>query len=292
MRFSKFEALGNDFLVVLERELPAHIGRSTLAREICDRKRGAGADGLLIIGPPVNPEAKFSMQVWNADGSEAEISGNGLRCAAAFKLLCAEFPGDSMEIETRAGARTLRLVRRKSELLIFSADMGVPVLKSEEIPVAIFPAREKCIDQLLEGDGLHLRATVTSMGNPHCSVFVEDFAPMDWRGIGAKVERHPLFPRRTNVEFIRVLDRRHIEVRFWERGVGETCSSGTGACAATVASVLNELTDRRVTVLTVEGALGVEWTASGQVLLEGPVRLVFHGEWRPAGGKEGMESHV
>ncbi len=287
MKFSKFEALGNDFLIVAKEALPAHVAMAEFSRRICDRKLGAGADGLLVLGKPSNPGADLRMQIWNADGSEAEISGNGLRCAAASLMLAMASGSADLKVETGAGLRQLRLTERKGDTLVFRADMGVPILRSEEIPVSLSPAREICVNEPLEVGGQHLRATMTSMGNPHCSVFVDDFESIDWRSLGRQIEGYPLFPNRTNVEFIRVLDRNRIEVRFWERGVGETASSGTSACASAVASVLTQRTDRSLQVITPGGVILIEWRAAGPVMLEGPARLVFRGDWpSPDGGQE------
>lgn len=286
MRFSKFEALGNDFLIVAEEDAPASISRGELARRMCERNRGAGADGLLIAGKPVSADAQVSMQIWNADGSEAEMSGNGLRCLAAFEWLRAGRNAEAWVVETRAGIRSLQLVGRSGPEMLFRADMGAPILQSKEIPLSLDPPKDPCVDLPVAVCGLSLRATMVSMGNPHCAVFVGDFESIDWRRVGRELERHPLFPSRTNVEFIRVIDRHHLEVKLWERGVGETSSSGTSSCAAAVSSVLNGLAERAVSVLTPGGTLLVEWRSDNRVMLEGPARFVFEGEWpdQPAAG--------
>lgn len=292
MKFSKFEALGNDFLIVLAKEIPRPLSPSDLAREICERRRGVGADGLLVIRHLDDPRAEISMQVWNADGTEAEISGNGLRCAAAFEVLGRGSQLKEISIDTRAGVRVLRLVEHAGSRWVFVADMGEPMLSSEAIPVTLSEAQNICVDHPIEVGGMSLRATLTSMGNPHCSIFVRDFQSIDWRGLGPLIEHLPLFPNRTNVEFIRVVDPDHIEVRFWERGAGETLSSGTGACAAAVASVLNGLADRSVRVLTPAGELKVDWTDTGVVMLQGPVRFVFRGDWSDSAAQEGLVQYV
>ncbi|MBI4468298.1 MAG: diaminopimelate epimerase [Acidobacteria bacterium] len=287
MKFSKFEGLGNDFLIVREEALPPGVPTGELARAVCHRKVGVGADGLLILGPARSAGARLRMQVWNADGTEAEISGNGLRCAAAWSLMEGRETVDPICLETRAGDRRLWLTKRDGASLRLRADMGRPILRSDQIPAALVPSREICVDIPIEVSGQAVRTTLTSMGNPHCSIFVEDFEAVDWRGLGPPIEMHPLFPRRTNVEFIRVLDRSRIEVRFWERGVGETCSSGTGACAAAVAAMLQDRVDRAVIVKTEGGEMRIEWPQDGPVILEAGASFVFEGNWPPMVGRRG-----
>ena len=157
--------------------------------------------------------------------------------------------------------------------------MGQPRFKSSEIPVVLPSPAERVIRQQLLVDGRRIEFTATSMGNPHCSLFVDDFSGLDWRALGAKLEHHPAFPERTNVEFVRVVSRREIEVRFWERGVGETLASGTGACGAALAAMLNGYTGRRVSVRTVAGTLAVEWRSDNMVVQTGEARSVYRAEW-------------
>ena len=163
--------------------------------------------------------------------------------------------------------------------MVFEAQMGAPRFASEEIPV-VTPARlDRVIRQELDVDGQRVEFTATSMGNPHCSVFVDDFESVDWRQLGSKIENHAAFPDRTNVEFVRVINRDEIEVKFWERGVGETLASGTGACGAALAAMINELTGRKVKVTTAAGELLVEWRDDGLILQTGEARVVYRGEW-------------
>lgn len=282
--FHKFEALGNDFLIVREEELTELQAplESSMAR-LCDRHFGAGADGVevLLAGPP--PEgADFAIRLHNADGGETPISGNGTRCVAAWLYLVAGWDRPSVRIATGAGIKELFPVsgdHRQAERMVFRAAMGTPRLAAAEIPVILPQQLEQVIDQPLSIDGETVRFTATSMGNPHCSIFVDDFESLDWRRLGARIEVDSRFPARTNVEFVRVLDRGMIEVRFWERGCGETLASGTGSCGAAIAAMLNQRTDRTVIVRTVAGELKVEWLPDGTVWQMGEARVVYRGEW-------------
>jgi len=281
MRFHKFQALGNDFLIVREDELrTVAADYSLLARRICDRHFGAGADGLEVLLPgPRAAEADFEVRLFNADGGETPISGNGTRCVAAYLYLNEEWDEPSVRIATGAGVKRLTLVEREGKRFVFETEMGLPRLRSEEIPVLLSAPAERVIRQPLEVDGRRLEFTSVSMGNPHCSLLVEDFAALDCRSLGQALEHHPAFPERTNVEFIRVVNREEIDVRFWERGVGETLASGTGACAAALAVILNGLAERRLKVRTAAGALVVEWRADGLVMQTGEAQAVYDGEW-------------
>jgi len=224
-------------------------------------------------------EADFEVRLFNADGGETPISGNGTRCAGAYLYLNEGWTEPVVRVATGAGVKRLALVERQSGRFVFETEMGVPRLRSDEIPVLLSAPAERVVRQPLEVDGRQIEFTAVSMGNPHCSLFVADFTHLDWRALGAALERHPAFPERTNVEFIRVISRDEIEVRFWERGVGETLASGTGACGAALAAMLNDLTHRRLQVRTAAGMLAVEWRADGAVVQTGEARAVYSGEW-------------
>lgn len=275
MRFEKFQALGNDFLIVRERDLPS----SDIIRRLCDRRFGPGADGVEVILDRLTSDADFEVRLYNADGGETPISGNGTRCVGAYLYFNELWSAPQVRIATGAGIKHLTLIDRKPTRFVFAALMGKPRLASAGIPVLVDPPREPVIGAEVEIGGRRIEFTATSMGNPHCTVFVDGFESLDWRAIGAALERHPIFPDRTNVEFARVLDRERIEVRFWERGVGETLSSGTGACGAAIASMINNKTGRNVTVLTEAGELKVEWREDGEVVQTGEARPVYRGEW-------------
>lgn len=284
MRFHKFQALGNDFLIAHERELRAAASNNddveALSQRLCDRHFGAGADGVEMLCEAVNPaEADFAVRLFNADGGETPISGNGTRCVGAWLYYTGAWAAPSVRIATGAGIKELKLIEREGTRFVFETEMGVPRLRSTEVPIVLPQPLERVVRQELQVGEHLVEFTATSMGNPHCSLFVDEFDRLDWRALGAALEVHPAFPDRTNVEFVRVLNRHEIEVRFWERGCGETLASGTGSCGAALAAMLNELTERKVTVKTAAGALLVEWRADGTVVQTGEACAVFQGEW-------------
>ncbi len=281
MQFHKYQALGNDFIVMRESELrTVTTNYGEFARRICDRHFGAGADGLeVVLDRKKVDDADFEIRLYNADGGETPISGNGTRCVAAYVCVAERWIKPKMRIATAAGVKALSLLEREGGYCVFKMEVGTPKFASPEIPVNLAPPLEKVIKQHLHIEGHDIEFTATSMGNPHCSIFVDDFAQVNWRRIGAAIEEHPLFPEHTNVEFVRVLNRNEIEVRFWERGVGETLASGTGSCGAALAAMLNELVERTVTVQTAKGKLEVEWRNDGVVTQTGEARAVYSGEW-------------
>lgn len=279
MRFSKLEGLGNDFLVVSAEAVQERI-ISGLAQKICDRHYGVGADGLLVYSKEDPTRgADFKMRIFNADGGEAELSGNGLRCLAAFLFAERLAENSVVRIATLAGLKVLRLTDSSPPEYGFEVDMGEPILERSQI--AFTPSSEPAslIGFELSVGGEAHSVTISSMGNPHCSLFVNQFSDVDWEHLGNQIESHPFFPRRTNVEFIRVRSRNEIEVRFWERGVGKTFSSGTGSCAAIIASVLNGRTDRKVKIQTLGGSLEIEWRDDNRLQLKGPARWICSGEY-------------
>jgi len=277
MKFTKVHSLGNDFLVIdqTEKETIAEIG--DFARRICDRHTGVGSDGLLLISVKDKRQGLVNFRIFNADGTEAEISGNGLRCAAAYLYFQKKIDSPQIFFQTTAGSRECNLTEKKNSLFQVKIEMGVPHLTSKDIPFDNGSYHEKIIDYPLSINRKVYPITVVSLGNPHCAVFVDRFpARIEWHQIGREIESHPFFPNRTNIEFIRVLNRQEIEVLFWERGVGETLSSGSGACASAVASILKNLTDKRVIVRTSMGKLTVEWEKE-KVYQSGPAEVVFEG---------------
>ena len=274
--FTKFQGAGNDFLI-LEGTPERLIPSPKELQRLCDRRFGVGADGIVFLSVPGGGTGvDADLRLFNSDGGEAEISGNGTRCAAAY-LAMKGVSSNPLAIRTQAGLKTLRLISHHANQWEFEMSMGAPILAPKEIPFLPSTA----VPEPVVGYSLPLasgtrRVTVTSMGNPHCSIEVNDF-DWDWRSCGREIETHPFFPRRTNVEFYRVISRHSIEVRFWERGVGETLSSGTGSSAAAVAAILNHQAESPVTVRTVGGDLAVRWDGAG-VFLTGPAEITFHGE--------------
>ncbi len=281
MRFAKAEALGNDFVIVDAGQL-AGKDVSRIARQVCRRSLDLGADGLILFRETeVSGQPRFSMQVFNADGSEAEISGNGLRCLAALLIRQGQATGGTLVIQTGAGAKRLRLTDSKPPGYCFNLLMGEPILDPAAIDFRPDPPGASLVRYpLMVEDRIH-RVTVTSMGNPHCSLLVADLEKTDWEGLGRLIEVQPCFPRRTNVEFVQILDRCNLAVRFWERGTGKTLASGTGGCAAVVAACLNGVSDRDVQVHTPGGILQVHWQEDNQLSLTGPARIVCQGQYYP-----------
>lgn len=279
MQFAKLHALGNDFLVM---EDPPRLGEADLpeiSRRMCERHTGVGADGLLLL-KQVNGQAnRYGFRIFNADGSEAEISGNGLRCAAAYLFHQGRVNGSEVVFETATGQRSCHLVKRDGYSFEIKIEMGEPRFSSRDIPFDDGQEHEYIIDYPLSINRRVYHITCVSVGNPHCDIFVERFFParIEWHQVGQELEHHPFFPHRTNVEFIRVLNRQEIEVLFWERGVGETLSSGSGSCAAAVAAILKGLTERKVRVWTSMGSLVVEWAEKDRIFQTGPAQLVFMG---------------
>jgi diaminopimelate epimerase len=276
--FTKAQGAGNDFLI-LEGAPEATLPSPQDKRRICDRRFGVGADGIVFLsaGSPASG-IDADLRLFNSDGGEAEISGNGTRCAAAY-LFDKGSTSNPLHIRTAAGIKPLRLVSRQGQHFEFEMAMGAPILDPRAIafsppaPVANAPM----VDFLLPLSTGSRTVTVTSMGNPHCSMSVDDF-DWDWQGCGQEIETHSYFPQRTNVEFYRALHLHEIQVRFWERGVGVTLSSGTGSCAAAVAAILNRQAQSPVTVRTAGGNLSVRWEADG-VYLTGPAVIICRGEY-------------
>ena len=274
--FAKYHGLGNDFLVALESDVPR--GLPDFARRILNRHTGVGGDGFIVVMKPETKAHDARIRFFNADGSEAEMSGNGIRCAGAFLL---ERKGQKciLEIETVAGLRTLEPRNAREGKWAFRVCMGAPILEAARVPFKAVGVASPILRFPLGTYRGDVPVTVTSMGNPHCSVFVADFENTDWLRLGQEIEHDEHFPNRTNVEFVRVVSRNEIEVRFWERGVGHTMSSGTGSCAATVAAILNGLTDRQVQVRTEAGALEIAWPQACEVSLTGPAERVMQGKY-------------
>lgn len=257
--FTKASACGNDFIIIEGMHAPADMAAFT--RRICDRHDGVGADGVEWLFPDQKNEADVRARLFNADGSEAEISGNGTRCVAAYWI--GQHGGDSVSVRTGAGIKDCALVSSEGGSLQFRTNMGVPMVGEEfSIKVAF-------------GD---VRGVPVSMGNPHFVVFVDDFDP-GWQGEAAEIGKHHDFKHGINVEFVRVLAESKIEVRFYERGVGETLSSGTGSCAAGIAAMSSERCGTPTEVRAPGGPQIVEWQKpEGNVWLTGPVQLICRGE--------------
>ncbi len=276
MRFTKAHGIGNDFIIVAEADVPA--AWSPWAIRLCDRNKGIGGDGVLIVG--VDEARNIArMKLLNPDGTHGEISGNGVRCVAAYACSRGLLP-KSHTVVPSPGPRPVVVEQTGPRQFAVDTNLGVPGLSASSVP-ADFGNLERVVDHELDVGGEVVRVTCCSMGNPHAALFFpEEEAEAAMLSLGAKIENHPLFPNRTNVEFVTVLSRNELRVRFWERGVGVTLASGTGSASALVASVLTGRTDRSVTVHCAGGDLQESWQEEGGPLLQrGAVEIVFDGEW-------------
>ncbi|HEY6045158.1 MAG TPA: diaminopimelate epimerase [Pyrinomonadaceae bacterium] len=278
-RFTKFHGFGNDYLVFEAGQLSDAGDLGTFARRVCDRHYGAGGDGIALVSR-ASGDADFNVRIFNPDGSEAGMSGNGTRCAAAYLYYHELWSQETLRLETRNGIKRYYLLDQTPKgSFLFRSELGQPKLDSASIPMRTDTPLAEVIGYPLNVHGEVLNVTALHIGNPNCCIFVEDFDAIDWRRLGPLIENHPQFPERTNVIFIRVRDRANIEERIWERGVGETESSGTCSCAAMVASVINGKTDRKVDVHPPGGLLPIEWRDDGEVVLTGRAEVIYSGEW-------------
>ena len=284
VQFTKFHGYGNDYIVFEAGELSGVESLNELARKICDRHYGAGADGIAVVSRSEIHEADFHVRIFNPDGSEAGLSGNGTRCAAAYLYYRDLWSADELRLNTRSGVKLYFLRERLGEgKYLFDSELGRPQFDSASIPMLTPTStngpHERVIGYPLVVEGATFSVTALQIGNPNCCIFVDDFKTLDWRRIGSAIENHQQFPDRTNVVFVRVLDRRRIELRIWERGVGETSASGTCSCAAAVASMINGFTDRQIEVLMPGGEVQIRWREDEKVVLTGTAEIVYRGEW-------------
>lgn len=277
MKFTKMQGLGNDYVYVnCFKETVEN--PSSVAKFVSNRNFGIGSDGLILICP--SETADFQMVMYNADGSRGEMCGNGIRCVAKYVYDYGLTDKSRISVETLGGIKYLDLTVENGKVRLVKVDMGEPHLAPEEIPIAM---NEKDVNQVIDEeinvDGTVYRMTGVSMGNPHTVVYMDDLKGLEIEKIGPKFESHPRFPQRINTEFAHVLDEHTVEMRVWERGSGETLACGTGACAVAVASILNGLTKRSVTVKLLGGDLMIEWNEeNGHVFMTGPAEVVFDGE--------------
>ena len=285
LQFSKYQGLGNDFLLLDSRHgLPLSDGGGPSAldpqsiRRLCDRRFGVGADGVILALPP-REGGELRMRIFNADGTEPEMCGNGIRCLARFLAdTDGDSPGRSWQIETLAG----RIVPELQADGRIRVDMGAPFLEPEQVPTTLPVGPQGLPQGDLEVDGYRLRVAAAGMGNPHVVIPVEDVAAVDLEGLGAALEVHPAFPARTNVHFVQALQPQHLVMRVWERGAGPTLACGTGACATLVACHLLGLSERRARLDLPGGSLEIDWdSASGHLFMTGPAEAVFQGVLAP-----------
>lgn len=316
--FIKFHGFGNDYIVIESSELadlPDAAGLGEFARRICNRHYGAGADGIAVVGPSEVEGADFHVRIFNPDGSEASLSGNGTRCAAACLYYKKLWTAEELRLSTRAGVKLYTLREQigpdgnegetstpaalseppasaggraeeasgtpavSAKRYVFDSELGQPQFDPASIPMTTKEPMARVIDYPLNVAGELFPVTALQMGNPNCCIFVKDFDALDWRTIGKAIETHEQFPQRTNVVFVRVVDRDTIELRIWERGVGETEASGTCSCAAAVAAMIKDQTERLVTVLMPGGTARIHWRNDDEVVITGSAEVIYVGEW-------------
>lgn len=276
MNFIKMHGLGNDFVMVnlMQEELPGDL--AALARKVCHRHYGIGADGMILILP--SEQADVKMRIINSDGSEAEMCGNGIRCLAKlvyeYKLVQTPF----ITVETLAGIMGTEVILDAGDQVQgIKVDMGEPRLLPESVPV-LLPGKQ-AVAQGLNVDGNRVEVTAVSMGNPHCVIFVPDAAAAPVTTLGPILEKHPAFPAKTNVEFVEIINPGEVKMRIWERGAQETMACGTGACAVIVAGVINNKTQREAVVHLKGGDLKIHWADNNHVFMTGPAVVVFEGRY-------------
>ena len=279
-KFTTFHGLGNDYLVIEGEQLAGVDDLGEFARRICNRHYGAGGDGIAIISKAKTDDADFNCRIFNPDGSEAGLSGNGTRCAVAYLYYSGLWSKDELRLSTKTGLkRYFPRGQTGPGKFLFESELGQPKFDSPSIPMAIAPPLDQVIGYVLPVNGEPVVITAMQMGNPNCCIFVDDFDALNWRRLGKMIETHPQFPDRTNVVFVRVVERRLIELRIWERGVGETTASGTCSCAGAVAAMINEKADRDVRVAMEGGEVRIHWRPDGEVVITGTAELVYTGDW-------------
>jgi diaminopimelate epimerase len=279
MKFTKMQGLGNDYVYVncFKEKID---NPPEVAKIVSNRHFGIGSDGLIMINP--SKVADFEMEMYNADGSRGEMCGNGIRCVAKYVYDYGLTDKTHISVETLGGIKYLDLTVKDGKVALVRVDMGEPELDPEKIPIIMkgySDETDRVLNAQIKVDGKEYHMTGVSMGNPHDVVYIDDVQGLDIEKIGPKFENHERFPQRINTEFARVIDRKTVEMRVWERGSGETLACGTGACAVAVASILNGYTEREVEIRLLGGKLQIEWNEEdNHVYMTGPATVVFDGE--------------
>ena len=274
MEFTKMQGCGNDYVYVngFENKID---NPNKLSEIVSDRHFGIGSDGLIVINP--SEKADFKMSMYNADGSEGKMCGNGIRCVAKYVYDNKMTDKTTIAVETLSGIKTLELNVKNDKVETVKVNMGTPILLPKDVPVV--SDKDMVVDEPIVIDDKEYRITCVSMGNPHAITFIENTDDLEIETIGPKFENNPIFPDRVNTEFIQILDRNTVKMRVWERGSGETFACGTGACATVVACVLNGLTDEKVTVKLLGGDLFIEYNREeNTVYMTGPAKVSFTGK--------------
>ncbi len=273
MKFTKMQGIGNDYIYIncFEQKVEHP---SELSVKLSERHFGIGSDGIILIEP--SEIADCRMDIYNADGSQAKMCGNGIRCVGKYVYERGIAKKEVLKVDTMSGIKTLQLTIQNDIVTSVTVDMGKPSLEVGDIPVTLRAG--EIVDEPIMVDGSECRITCVSMGNPHCVLFVDDVKKIEIENIGPKLENHKIFPQRANVEFIQVVNKNEINMRVWERGSGETWACGTGACAAVVACAVNKKTLRSVQVHLKGGDLEINWDEkTGCVFMKGPAKFVFDG---------------
>lgn len=276
MKFIKMHGCGNDYVYLdsIRQTLPQE-GRGELAKRLSDRHFGVGGDGAIFIN--ASDAADFEMEMYNADGSRAEMCGNGIRCVAKYVYDNGLTGKTDISVVSAGEVKKLKLFTEDGKVSAVTVDMGAPVLEAKLVPV--LSDHERAIEEDIEVNGTIYQMTCVSMGNPHAVVFVENVESLDLEALGPCFERHERFPNRINTEFVELVDRKHVRMRVWERGTGETLACGTGCCAVAAAGVLSGVTDREVTVHVRGGEIQIAWEEdTGHIFMTGPAETVFTGE--------------
>jgi len=275
IRFTKMHGIGNDYIYVnllAERVEDA----AAFAIAVSNRHFGIGGDGAIFIGP--GEQGDLSMRIFNADGSEAQMCGNGIRCVAKYACDHGLAQGDLISVETAAGLKTIEVFREGGKVVSARVDMGLPALARRDIPMT-GPPGEQCVNETFSINGNDYSATCVNMGNPHCVIFVDDVDAIALEADGAALENHEVFPERTNVHFAQVISESELRMRTWERGSGVTLACGTGAGAVCVAGAITHRTARQVLIHLPGGDLELEWAEDDHLFMTGPATEVFSGEW-------------
>ncbi len=283
-KFTKMQGCGNDYIYVngFTEKIPQE-EKTELVRHISDRHFGIGGDGVIFINPSL--EADFEMEMYNADGSRAEMCGNGIRCVAKYVYDKGLTDKTDISVISYGQIKYLQLFLKEGQVDTVRVNMGAPELRPERIPVTVAEAgmpleKERIVNAPIIVQGKEYKMTCVSMGNPHAVIFLEDVTNLEIEQIGPYFENHERFPKRINTEFVKVLDKKTVQMRVWERGTGETLACGTGCCATVVACILNGLTDEKVTVKLLGGEIEIEWDREANlVYMTGPAVTVFEGEY-------------
>ncbi len=275
MKFTKMQGCGNDYVYI--NGFTEKIGdKPAFVRAVSDRHFGVGGDGAIFINP--SEEADFEMEMYNADGTRAEMCGNGIRCVAKYVYDKGLTDKKQISIVSFGNVKYVELYVNDGLVRSVKVNMGAPELEAKKVPVK--SAMERSVDEPITVNGKEYRMTCVSMGNPHAVVFMENIAKLDIASIGPLFENHEVFPNRTNTEFVEVVDRTHVNMRVWERGTGETLACGTGCCATVAACVLNGLTEDEVTVRVLGGEIDIRWDRNKNLIyMTGPAETVFEGEF-------------